>query len=49
MVDDSANLRDLKLYAVEHADSGITAAYYLALMGHEPEIFEQRKHLGGMY
>lgn len=28
--------------------SGITAAYYLALMGHSVEIFEQRKHLGGM-
>ena len=70
MVDDSVNIRGLKLYAVEHAGevpiekkapgtgkrvaivgggpSGITAAYYLALMGHEPEIFEQRKHLGGM-
>lgn len=70
MVDDSVNIRGLKLYAVEHASSdpvespsaptgkriaivgggpsGITAAYYLALMGHEPEIFEQRKHLGGM-
>ena len=28
--------------------SGVTAAYYLALMGHSVEIFEQRKRLGGM-
>lgn len=28
--------------------SGLTAAYYLALMGHSPVIFEQRKYLGGM-
>jgi NADPH-dependent glutamate synthase beta subunit-like oxidoreductase len=28
--------------------AGLSAAYYLALMGHEPTIFEQRKQLGGM-
>lgn len=28
--------------------SGLSAAYYLALMGHDVEIFEKRKHLGGM-
>lgn len=28
--------------------SGLTAAYYLALMGHQPTIFEKRKQLGGM-
>ena len=28
--------------------AGLTAAYYLTLMGHECTIFEQRKHLGGM-
>ncbi len=28
--------------------SGLSAAYYLALMGHDVEIFERRKHLGGM-
>ncbi len=27
---------------------GISAAYYLALMGHEVTIYEQRKELGGM-
>lgn len=28
--------------------SGLSAAYFLALMGHEVEVFERRKHLGGM-
>ncbi|MCL2151012.1 MAG: NAD(P)-binding protein [Coriobacteriia bacterium] len=28
--------------------SGLTCAYYLALMGHSPVIFEQRQALGGM-
>lgn len=28
--------------------SGITAAYYLQLMGHQVTVFEQRKTLGGM-
>ncbi|MDO4620440.1 MAG: FAD-dependent oxidoreductase, partial [Lachnospiraceae bacterium] len=28
--------------------SGLSAAYYLTLMGHEVKIFEQRKQLGGM-
>ena len=28
--------------------SGLTAGYYLSLMGHDVEIFEQRKYLGGM-
>jgi len=28
--------------------AGLSAAYYLALMGHTPTIFEQRKQLGGM-
>jgi NADPH-dependent glutamate synthase beta subunit-like oxidoreductase len=27
---------------------GLTAAYYLALMGHSPVVYEQRKSLGGM-
>ena len=74
MIDDSVNIRGMKLYAVDHAGevpvfkdgekpapktgkrvaivgggpSGISAAYYLALMGHSVEIFEQRKQLGGM-
>lgn len=28
--------------------SGLSAAYYLQLMGHQCTIFEKRKHLGGM-
>jgi len=28
--------------------SGLSAAYFLALMGHKPTIFEKRNHLGGM-
>lgn len=28
--------------------AGLSAAYYLALMGHAPTVFEQREHLGGM-
>ncbi len=28
--------------------SGLSAAYYLSLMGHKVTIYEQRKHLGGM-
>lgn len=28
--------------------AGLTAAYYLACMGHTPVIYEQRKQLGGM-
>ena len=28
--------------------SGLTAAYYLALMGHHVDVFEARKQLGGM-
>lgn len=28
--------------------AGLTAAYFLALMGHKPHIFEQRPKLGGM-
>ena len=29
--------------------SGLTAAYYLAIMGHKPTIFEKRAQLGGMH
>lgn len=28
--------------------AGLSCAYYLAIMGHDVTIFEQRKHLGGM-
>lgn len=69
MIDDAINIRGIKRFAVENAESytpfhyektgkkvavigggpsGLTAAYYLALMGHEPTIYEQRAQLGGM-
>ena len=37
-----------KIAVIGGGPSGLTAAYYLQLMGHEVTIFEQRKVLGGM-
>ena len=37
-----------KVAIVGGGPSGLSAAYYLALMGHEVNIYEQRKELGGM-
>ncbi len=37
-----------KIAIVGGGPSGISAAYYLGMMGHSVEIFEQRKQLGGM-
>lgn len=37
-----------KVAVIGGGPSGLTAAYYLALMGHAPTIYEQRAHLGGM-
>ena len=37
-----------KVAIIGGGPSGISAAYYLGMMGHSVEIFEQRKHLGGM-
>lgn len=37
-----------KIAIVGSGPSGLSAAYYLSIMGHDVEIFEQRKHLGGM-
>lgn len=37
-----------KVAVIGGGPSGLTAAYYLALMGHQPTIFEKRKSLGGM-
>lgn len=39
---------DQKVAIVGGGPSGLSAAYYLAMMGHEVTIFEQRKRLGGM-
>lgn len=43
-----APLTGKKVAVVGGGPSGLSAAYYLTLMGHEVEIFEQKKHLGGM-
>ena len=59
MVDDAINIRGLKRYAVDHAGvvpqpecapatSGLSCAYYLALMGHGVTVYEEREQLGGM-
>lgn len=37
-----------KIAIIGGGPSGLTAAYYLSLMGHEATIFEKRKYLGGM-
>ncbi len=37
-----------KVAIVGGGPSGLSAAYYLALMGHKVEVFEKRKRLGGM-
>lgn len=37
-----------KVAIVGGGPSGLSAGYYLSIMGHDVEIFEQRKHLGGM-
>ena len=37
-----------KVSIVGGGPSGLTAAYYLALMGHEVEVYEEREKLGGM-
>ncbi len=37
-----------KIAVIGGGPSGLSAAYYLSIMGHEVTIFEQRKKLGGM-
>ncbi len=37
-----------KVTVIGGGPGGLSAAYYLALMGHEVTIYEQRKQLGGM-
>lgn len=37
-----------KVAIIGGGPSGLSAAYYLSIMGHAVEIFEKRKHLGGM-
>lgn len=38
----------MKVAIIGGGPGGLSAAYYLALMGHKVTIFEQRKQLGGM-
>lgn len=47
-VDASAPSTGKRVAIVGGGPSGLSAAYYLSLMGHEVEIFEQRNKLGGM-
>lgn len=37
-----------KIAIIGGGPSGLTAAYYLQIMGHQCTIFDKRKHLGGM-
>jgi NADPH-dependent glutamate synthase beta subunit-like oxidoreductase len=37
-----------KIAVVGGGPSGLSAAYYLSIMGHDVEVFEQRQRLGGM-
>ena len=37
-----------KIAVIGGGPAGLTAAYYLSLMGHEATVYEQRKQLGGM-
>ncbi len=37
-----------KVSVIGGGPSGLTAAYYLALMGHEVTVYDKRKQLGGM-
>lgn len=47
-VDASAPSTGKRVAIVGGGPSGLSAAYYLSLMGHDVEIFEQRNKLGGM-
>ena len=43
-----APLTHKRIAIVGGGPAGISCAYYLAIMGHDVTIFEQRRHLGGM-
>ena len=37
-----------KVAIIGGGPSGLSAAYYLQLMGHQTTVFEMHRHLGGM-
>lgn len=45
---DKADATGKRIAVIGGGPAGLSAAYYLALMGHAPTIYEQRAHLGGM-
>ncbi len=45
---DRAPLTGKRVAVIGAGPSGLSAAYYLSLMGHHVELFEKRDHLGGM-
>lgn len=47
-VPERAPLTGKKVAVIGGGPGGMSAAYYLALMGHSVAVFEQRKELGGM-
>lgn len=47
-VEKSATNTGKRVAIVGGGPSGLSAAYYLSIMGHKVEIFEQRQKLGGM-
>ncbi len=48
MVDQKAAPTGKKVAIIGGGPAGLSAAYYLSLMGHDCTIFEARHHLGGM-
>lgn len=47
-VPERAELTGKKVAVIGGGPGGLSAAYYLSLMGHDVTIFEQRRELGGM-
>lgn len=48
LAEEKAPTTGKKVAIVGGGPSGLSAAYYLTIMGHDVEIFEQRQKLGGM-
>ena len=47
-VEAASAARRERIAVVGGGPAGLTAAYYLALMGHEVDVYEKRRQLGGM-